>query len=284
MKRKPYVLAVITGLYVVWSLVPVAIAVLFSFNSGRSRSTWQGFSLRWYWSDPFGSLRNDESLRVALRNSLVLAALTILIATPIGVGLALGLTRWRSRPAKVANGVLLLPLITPELVVGTALFLVVTNAYSFLELGRTAQLVGHVTFSLTYVVIVVRGRLLSIGPDVEEAARDLGATPLQAIRLVVLPLLTPAIFAAGVLVFATSIDDFVVSALLSSGAATETVPVRIYSATRGGATPALNALATVMLVASMVALILVFAVMRLTRRRQGDDNAGENSLKELASW
>ena len=189
-------------------------------------------------------------MRVALRNSLVLAALTIVIATPLGVGLALGLTRWRSRPAKLANGVLLLPLITPELVIGTSLFLVVTNAYDFIELGRTAQLVGHVTFSLTYVVIVVRGRLLSIGPDLEEAARDLGAAPLQAVRLVVLPLLTPAIFAAAVLVFATSIDDFVVSALLSSGASTETVPVRIYGSVRGGATPALNALATVMLAAS----------------------------------
>lgn len=284
MNRKPRTLAAITLLYTVWSLVPVAIAVLFSFNSGRSRSTWQGFSLRWYWSDPFGSVWNDESLRIALRNSLVLAVLTIVIATPLGVALALGLTRWRSRPAKVANGVLLLPLVTPELVVGTSLYLVVTNGYSFLELGRTAQLVGHVTFSLTYVVIVVRGRLLSIGPDLEEAARDLGATPIQAIRLVVLPLLAPAIFAAGVLVFATSIDDFVVSALLSSGASTETVPVRIYGSVRGGATPALNALATIMLVASMVALVVVFVVMRMMRRRQGDDNAGENSLKELASW
>jgi len=282
--RTPRFLAFFTGAYILWSLVPVAIAVLFSFNSGRSRSTWQGFSLRWYYSDPFGSVWNDESLRNALRNSLVLAVLSILIATPVGVGLALGLTRWRSRPAKVANGVLLLPLVTPELVVGTALFLVITNGYSFMDLGRTAQLVGHVTFSLTYVVIVVRGRLLSIGPDLEEAARDLGATSLQAVRLIVLPLLTPAIFAAGVLVFATSIDDFVVSSLLSSGSGTETVPVKIYGSVRGGATPALNALATIMLAASMLALVGVFVIMRLMRRRQGDDNAGENSLKELAAW
>jgi len=282
--RAPRVLAIFTGLYILWSLVPVVIAVLFSFNSGRSRSSWQGFSIRWYWGDPFSSVWHDESLRTDLRNSLVLAVLCILIATPIGVGLAVGLTRWRGRPARVANGVLLIPLITPELVVATALFLVVTNGYSFLDLGRTAQLVGHVTFSLTYVVIVVRGRLLSIGPDLEEAARDLGATPLQALRLVVLPLLNPAIFAAAVLVFATSIDDFVISALLSSGAATETVPVRIYSSVRGGATPALNALATIMLVASLAALLIVFAVMRAINRRQGDAKAGESSLKELASW
>ena len=284
MRRRPKLLGTFTIMYVLWSLLPVAIAVLFSFNSGRSRSTWQGFSLRWYWGDPFSSVWHDDSLRTALRNSLVLAVLTILVATPIGVGLALGLTRWRGRPARVANGVLLLPLVTPELVVGTALFLVITNSYTFLDLGRPAQLVGHVTFSLSYVVIVVRGRLLSIGPDLEEAARDLGASPLQALRLVILPLLTPAIFAAGVLVFATSIDDFVVSSLLSSGAASETVPVKIYGSVRGGATPALNALATIMLIASMFALVLVFVIVRVMRRRQGDENAGENSLKELAAW
>ncbi len=284
MKRKPRLLASFTALYVLWSMLPVAIAVLFSFNSGRSRSTWQGFSLRWYWGDPFSSVWHDDSLLRALRNSLVLAALTILVATPLGVGLALGLTRWRGKPARVANGILLLPLVTPELVVGTALFLVVTNSYSFLDLGRPAQLVGHVTFSLSYVVIVVRGRLLSIGPDLEEAARDLGASPFQAVRMVIVPLLTPAIFASAVLVFATSIDDFVASSLLSSGAGSETVPVKIYGSVRGGATPALNALATIMLSASMLALVVVFAIMRVMRRRQGDTNAGENSLKELASW
>jgi spermidine/putrescine transport system permease protein len=284
MKRKPKLLASFTALYVLWSMLPVAIAVLFSFNSGRSRSTWQGFSLRWYWGDPFSSVWHDDSLLRALRNSLVLAALTILVATPLGVGLALGLTRWRGRPARVANGILLLPLVTPELVVGTALFLVVTNSYTFLDLGRPAQLVGHVTFSLSYVVIVVRGRLLSIGPDLEEAARDLGASPFQAVRMVIVPLLTPAIFASAVLVFATSIDDFVASSLLSSGAGSETVPVKIYGSVRGGATPALNALATIMLSVSMLALVVVFAIMRVMRRRQGDTNAGENSLKELASW
>ena len=284
MKRKPKLLATFTALYVLWSMLPVAIAVLFSFNSGRSRSTWQGFSLRWYWGDPFSSVWHDDSLLRALRNSLVLAALTILVATPLGVGLALGLTRWRGKPARVANGILLLPLVTPELVVGTALFLVVTNSYTFLDLGRPAQLVGHVTFSLSYVVIVVRGRLLSIGPDLEEAARDLGASPFQAVRMVIVPLLTPAIFASAVLVFATSIDDFVASSLLSSGAGSETVPVKIYGSVRGGATPALNALATIMLSVSMLALVVVFAIMRVMRRRQGDTNAGENSLKELASW
>jgi spermidine/putrescine transport system permease protein len=284
MKRKPKLLATFTALYVLWSMLPVAIAVLFSFNSGRSRSTWQGFSLRWYWGDPFSSVWHDDSLLRALRNSLVLAVLTILVATPLGVGLALGLTRWRGKPARVANGILLLPLVTPELVVGTALFLVVTNSYTFLDLGRPAQLVGHVTFSLSYVVIVVRGRLLSIGPDLEEAARDLGASPFQAVRMVIVPLLTPAIFASAVLVFATSIDDFVASSLLSSGAGSETVPVKIYGSVRGGATPALNALATIMLSVSMLALVVVFAIMRVMRRRQGDTNAGENSLKELASW
>ena len=158
------------------------------------------------------------------------------------------------------------------------------NGFSFVPLGRPAQLIGHVTISLSYVVIVVRSRLLTIGPDLEQAARDLGARPLQALRLVVLPLLAPAIVAAGILVFATSIDDFVVSALLSSGAGTETAPVRIYGSVRGGATPALNALAVLLLVASLSALVVVFSIVRVSRRRQGDERATENSLKELAAW
>ena len=258
--------------------------VLFSFNAGRSRSAWQGFSFRWYWGDRFGSVLHDASLLTSLRNSVILAALTIVIATPIGVGLAIGLTRWRGRAPRAASGLVLLPVITPELVIGTALFLVISNGFSFVPLGRPAQLIGHVTISLSYVVIVVRSRLLTIGPDLEQAARDLGARPLQALRLVVLPLLAPAIVAAGILVFATSIDDFVVSALLSSGAGTETAPVRIYGSVRGGATPALNALAVLLLVASLSALVVVFSIVRVSRRRQGDERATENSLKELAAW
>ena len=165
-----------TWLYVAWSLLPVLIAIQFSFNDGRSRSTWQGFSTRWYWGDP-GSVAEDPSLRLALSNSLSSPLLTTLIATPLGVALALGLARWRGRASRAANGLMLLPLATPEIVMGGALYLVFTNLYTMIPLGRTAQLLGHVTFSVSYVVVIVRARLQSIGPEYEAAARDLGASP-----------------------------------------------------------------------------------------------------------
>lgn len=262
-------LATITWLYIAWSLLPVLIAVQFSFNDGRSRTAWQGASFRWYWGDPFASVANDASLRLALTNSLRLGLLTLLIATPIGAALALGLTRWRGRLSRASNSVMLLPLATPEIVMGSALFLVFTNLYTAVPLGRTAQVLGHVTFSISYVVVIVRARLLSIGSDYETAARDLGASRLQAIRTVLIPLLTPAVFAAGMIVFASSMDDFVVSSFLSADASSVTVPIKLYSGVRTSPTPALNALATLLLLGTVLAVTLAWLVLRRLRRNDG---------------
>jgi len=179
---------------------------------------------------------------------------------------------------------MLIPLVTPELVIGTSLFLVFTQLFDAISLGRPAQLIGHVTLSLSYVVIITRSRLLTIGPDLELAARDLGATPLQAVRLVLVPLLAPAIIASAVIVFATSIDDFVVSSFLSNGAGSETVPVKLYGSIRGGATPALNALATCTLVATIGALIVIYTVIRNVRRRSGDEDASTTALRTVADF
>ncbi len=278
---RPRGLATIAWAYVLWSLVPVALAVLFSFNSGRSRSTWQGFSLRWYVGEA-GSIANEESLQLALSNSVILAVLTMFIATPLGVALAIGLNRWRSRAASGVNGVLLLPLVTPEIVMGVSLFLVFTSVYTWIPLGRTAQVLGHVTFSISFVVVIVRGRLASIGPVYEEAARDLGATQWQALRMAVLPQLWPAVFASLVLVFAMSLDDFVISSFLSSGAASETVPMRLYSAVRGSSTPALNALATVLLVLSLVGVGLAVVAISWGRRLRGGKGGARSALDDFA--
>ena len=275
--RRPYVLATITWLYILWSLLPVLIAVQFSFNDGRSRSTWQGFSTQWYCCAE-GSVGEDPSLLLALQNSLILAAATVLVATPLGVMLAMGLTRWRSRTSKVANGIALVPLVTPELVVGSALYLVMVNLYQFVPLGRPAMLLGHVTFSVSYVLVVVRSRLLAIGGDFEEASQDLGASPLQAIRTVLIPLLMPSIFASAMLVFATSLDDFVVSQFLFGDASNVTVPIKLYNAVRSAPTPALNALATLLLVASFAALILAYLGLRARRR------GARSALEDLADY
>jgi spermidine/putrescine transport system permease protein len=266
--RRPVFLATVTWLYIIWSIVPVLIAIQFSFNSGRSRSTWQGFSFRWWWGDPDRSLWHDDSLRDAMVNSLTLAGLTMLIATPLGVALAIGLSRWRGPVARGSNLLMLVPLSTPEIVMGAMLFLVFDNLYTAIPLGRPAMILGHVTFSVSYVVVIVRGRLLTIGGDLEEAAQDLGATPMQALRTIILPLLGPAIFASLMIVFATSIDDFVISAFLSADASSETVPIKIYSNVRGSPTPALNALATAMLVGTTVAIVLAVIALRVFRRGQ----------------
>jgi spermidine/putrescine transport system permease protein len=273
---KPRALVLVTGLYVLWSLIPVAIAVQFSFNDGRSRSTWQGFSTQWYVGDPAdaASVLYDPSLRSALTQSLTLAILTMLVATPIGVALAIGLARWRGRGAKPSNFLMLFPLVTPEIVMGVALFLVFDHLYDFVPFGTAAQFLGHVTFSISFVVIIVRGRLFAIGRDYEEAAMDLGASPWEAMRRVLLPLLAPALIASFAIVFALSIDDFVISQFLVGPASSVTIPVRLYSGARLGPPPSLNALATVLMLITIGAIALAgIAYKYLGRRFGGGDGS-----------
>jgi spermidine/putrescine transport system permease protein len=277
---RPRFLALTTWLYILWSLLPVLLAIRFAFNSGRSRTSLQGWSLRWFWGDDTLSVYHDPTLQAALRHSLVLAALVMVIATPLGTALALGMRRWIGPSAGVANIVLLLPLVTPELVFAVGMFLLFTTAFGFIGLGTTAQAIGQVTFTLSWVVLIIRGRLATIGKDVEEAAADLGAPPLHVVGRVLLPLLVPAMAASLLVAFALSIDDFVVSQYLASGADTTTVPMRIYSQARGGPTPALNAVATIMLVVSLLALVLAYVVFRaLTRGEQEQGSA----FKQLAT-
>ncbi len=277
------VLALVTSAYVLWSLIPVAIAIAFSFNDGRSRSAWQGFSTRWYVGTPEAaeSVIFDPSLRSALNQSLKLAVLTMLVATPIGVALAIGLARWRGRLAKPSNFLMLFPLVTPEIVMGVALFLVFSSLYDFVPFGTWAQFLGHVTFSISFVVIIVRGRLFSIGRDYEEAAMDLGATPFEAMRRVLLPLLSPAILASFAIVFALSIDDFVISQFLSAGASSITIPVRLYAGARLAPPPSLNALATVLMLITILAIVLAGLAYRAWKRRSGGD---ESTIESLASF
>jgi spermidine/putrescine transport system permease protein len=278
---RPRFLALTTWLYILWSLVPVLLAIRFAFNSGRSRTSLQGWSLRWFWGDDTLSVYHDPTLQSALRHSLVLAALVMVIATPLGTALALGMRRWMGPGAGVANIILLLPLVTPELVFAVGMFLLFTTAFGFIGLGTTAQAIGQVTFTLSWVVLIVRGRLATIGKDVEEAAADLGAPPMHVVGRVLLPLLVPAMAASLLVSFALSIDDFVVSQYLASGADTTTVPMRIYSQARGGPTPALNALATIMLVVSLLALVLAYVVFRALTR--GEQQEQGSAFKQLAT-
>jgi spermidine/putrescine transport system permease protein len=258
---RPRFLVVITVAYIVWSLVPVAIAILFAFNDGRSRTTWQGFSTRWFTGET-GSVLHDPSLQGALRHTLFLGAVCVFVAVPLGVALALGLQRWRGRGSGTVNTLMLLPLVTPEIVMGVSLLLLFLQVFPAVGLGTTAQAIGQVTFTVSYVVVIVRGRLVSIGPEYEEAAADLGAPPRDQLLRVLLPLLAPAILASAAVVFALSIDDFVVTQYLASDAGTTTVSMLLYATARGAPTPALNALATIALLITLATLLLAYLVYR----------------------
>jgi spermidine/putrescine transport system permease protein len=263
---RPRFLWVVGIAYVLWTLVPIGIAVLFSFNATRSLTSWQGFSSRWYVGD-VSSVLHDPELRAALTQSLKLSSLTVLIAVPFGVGFALALDRWRGRGSGTANFLMLFSFITPEIAIGVALFLFFAKLITSVGLGFPAQVLGVAMYEMAYPVIVVRARLLSIGKEYEEAAMDLGASPTRSLRRVLLPLLAPAIFASVAIVFATSIDNFVISQQLCSNASCQTIPILIYASARTGPLPSLNALASLALLASTLVIAVSFAVYRRSVRR-----------------
>lgn len=279
--RRFKALPIIIWGYIAWSLVPVVIAVAYSFNDGRSRTVWKGFSFRWWFGDKYASVFHDDSMRNAIVNSLVLAVTTMLIVTPFGLALAIGAHRMRGRSASAVKGMTSIPLITPEIVVGAALLLTFTRLFSGIPLGYPAQLLGNVTFSISAVVVIVRARLVSIGSSFEEAARDLGASRFQALRYVLMPMLWPSVMASFAVVFATVIDDFVITSFLSAGVGSETVPLRIYSSIRGGATPALNALATLLVLITFAALTIGVFGLSIWRKRHGEQGGFKAALADL---
>ncbi|WP_101950530.1 ABC transporter permease [Mycobacterium sp. 3519A] len=272
--RPPRFLVGITVGYLVWSLLPVAIAVLYSFNNGRSRTTWQGFSLRWYWGDKTLSVWHNDALHTALLQTLKLGVVTTLITVPLGVLFAIGIDRWRGRLPAGANFLMLISFVLPEVLLAVALLFVVTTIALPVELGTTAQVIGLVTFQVSYPAVLVRARLATIGPQYEEAAMDLGASAIGALRRIILPMLMPAIFASTVLVFADVIDDFVLVRYLSGDAATEPVSVKIYNTARGAPTPALNALASLLLLAALTAVVIGFLVYRYLTRGDTTEDRG----------
>jgi spermidine/putrescine transport system permease protein len=252
--RHAWFLEGFTWLYLLWSLAPIAIAVLFSFNKGKSQASYQGLSLRWYTTDKLQSVLHNPTLHHAVIQTLWLSFLTTLIAVPLGVAFALGINRWRSRTSSTFNYVMILSFVVPELIFGVAMFFVFTTLFSsIVQLGTWAEVLGLVTWNVSWPAIIVQARLVTIGKQYEEASADLGCTQLQTMRRVLLPLLTPAIFASVILVFSSVIDDFVIVDLLSSTSLTQPMSVIIYSTQHGGnGGPALNALATIMLVMSFV--------------------------------
>jgi spermidine/putrescine transport system permease protein len=246
-----------TAAFYAFMFAPLVVVVLFSFNSVRSLQNFEGFSLDWY-----RAFFENESLRGSLIASLEIALATMLVATVLGTLLAFGLVRARTRFSGTANVLMLIPLVTPEIVAGVSAFLLFTQIS--LRLSLLTIIIAHITFSISYVTVVVRARLAALNPEVEQAAMDLGATRIETLRLVVLPALWPAILAAGLLIFALSFDDFVLS-YFTTGESPQPLPVRIWSAIRFGVTPTINAIGTFMLVISL-AVVAVALVLQRERR------------------
>jgi len=232
---------VIVGILVVlYMLVPILVIFAFSFNdpAGRYNFTWVGFTLE-HWRNAFGIPELNE----ALLTSLKLAVLATLISTVIGTLMAMALVRYEFFGRRPANFLIVIPMATPEVVMGSALlsFFLLINTFS---LGFETLLIAHVMFCISFVVVVVRSRLIGFDRNLEEAAKDLGASPLQTFRLVTLPLIMPGIFGAAMLAFALSIDDFVISNFNSG--TTVTFPLYIFGAAQRGIPVEVNVIAMIL--------------------------------------
>jgi spermidine/putrescine transport system permease protein len=228
---------------------PIVVLVLFSFNDSRRTFVWRGFTLDWY-----PRLLANTDLLDALRTTLVVAAIAVVVATLIGSLLGLGLARLRFRGSGATETLILLPMVTPEIIMGISLLIFFNQLLSPVPaLGRIS--LAHITFCISYVAVVVRARAAGMDPRLEEAARDLGATAWGAFRYVTIPLILPAIFAGAMLAFALSFDDLVVTAF-NSGPGATTQPVAIYSAIKFGVTPQINAISTIIVAVVALALLI----------------------------
>lgn len=260
-ERKPLFAFACTAVFFFLLYLPIGAVALFSFNGQKSLVVMRGFSLRWY-----QAFFHDQQLLASLRMSLEVSTLATACALVIGVGLALGLVRSRGRVGSYAAFIMLIPLITPEIVTGVGSLTLFKGIG--MPLGFGTVTLAEVTFSISYVTVILRSRVAALNPETEEAALDLGATRWQALRLVTLPALLPAIISAGVLVFAMIFDDFVL-AFFTTGVSPEPLAVNIYSQIRLGVQPTINAVGTLMLLASLALIALAIVVPRLFGRTGG---------------
>jgi spermidine/putrescine transport system permease protein len=234
--------------------IPILILVVFSFNSSRFVTTWEGFSLRWY-----GELLQNEAMALALRNSLIVAVASTLLATVFGTMVALAMERHQFFGKTAFDALLYLPIIIPD--IAMAVMLLLFFVMSRIGLSLITIIISHVAFNISFVAIVVRARLVGFDRSLEEAAQDLGANELQTFWHVTLPLLMPGILGGALLAFTLSLDDFVIT-FFTAGVGSTTLPLRIYSMVKLGITPEINAVSTLMLAASMSLVVLSLFLQR----------------------
>ena len=251
LSSKLYVALVMFFLY-----APIAVMIFFSFNSSASTGVFTGFSLRWY-----ESLMHDAATMTALKNTLVLAVCSSLIATVMGTAAAVGISSFKNKHIKsITMGVTNIPMMNPEIVTGISMMLLFVFCANLIgksdALGFGTMLIAHVTFNLPYVILSVLPKLRQLDRFLPEAAMDLGCTPLQAFFKVVLPSISTGILSGLMMSFTLSLDDFVIS-YFTQGPSFETLPIRIFSMTKKRVTPDMYALSTLIFIAILMLLILL---------------------------
>lgn len=251
--RFPWIVTVAVMLFF---YLPILVLVVNSFNASRFGTTWQGWTLGWY-----GRLAGEREIWDALRLTLGIALASTAASVVLGTTAALALHRYSTRLQRFHSALISVPLVMPEILMGISLLLFF--AAIGLDLGLLSVVLAHVTFSLSYVAMVVLGRLEGFDDSLLEAARDLGAGRWYTTRRVLLPLLAPGIAAGGLLAFTLSVDDFVITFFVA-GPGTTTLPIRIYSMIKHGSPPLINALSTILL---LVTFLAVWLSQRLATRR-----------------
>jgi spermidine/putrescine transport system permease protein len=249
-QKKPRVAwqAVFSLLMFVVMYLPILVLAFYSFNSSPYSATWQGFTLDWY-----NKLFSDERILLALKNSLIVACSAVSIAAVLGTLMAVGIARYQFPGKVLYRGISYLSLIIPDIAIAVAT-LVFLAAFA-IPLSLWTIVAAHVVFCLAYVALVVSSRLTNIDPHLEEAALDLGATPVQAFMQVLLPQLMPGIVAGCLLAFVLSLDDFLIASF-TAGSGSNTLPMEIFSRIKTGVKPDINALSVILiLISAIVAFI-----------------------------
>lgn len=234
---------------------PIFVLIIYSFNDTQTggRTTWGGFTLKWY-----QKLFEDRLIMEALRNTLIIAVVSALIATALGTLAAVGINSMKKLSRKVVMNVTNLPMINPDIVTGVSMMLLFVFAVNLMgnrSLGMMSLIMAHITFSLPYVILSVLPKLKQMDANLYEAAQDLGCTPARAFFKVVFPQIVSGVVTGGIMAFTLSIDDFVISYFTSG--TTQTLPIYIYSMTRKRISPEINALSTVLFGVVLVLLIII---------------------------
>jgi spermidine/putrescine transport system permease protein len=242
-----------TVLVMVFFYLPIVILVGYSFNSSRLNIVWESFTFRWY-----AAIFQDAVLVASLWNSLYVAVVTTVLAVVLGTGGAWLLFRYRFPGVRLLSTLVFIPMIIPEVIMGVSLLIFFVAMQ--LELGYTTIIISHVTFCFPFVMVAVQARLAGLDPALEEAAQDLGATPWQAFRKILVPYLAPAIVSGALMSFTLSLDELIVTYFTAS-AGTRTLPLEIFGRVKKGLDPTLNAISTVFIL-STVMLVVVTELLK----------------------